>query len=500
MIFLKKVNTQILDLLSEESQSAFFWLRLDRKILYLNDLAAWIYGWNKDQVIGKNFSLLCQSQKIEDISLKYLPEKDFNSPITEIIHEFKLKNNPLTIIEWNFFPIKEDNRETVNILMIGKDIRKNLKNKNSYLYNIINNVPHTIFWKNRDSVFLGCNEMFAKLAKLASPEDIVGLTDYDLPWKKSESTAYRADDQAVMNADQPKLNIEESQTLADGKTLVLLTSKVPLHDKQGRVNGVLGVYTDITAQKEMEKNLILAKEKAEVASKAKTEFLYNVRHDIRTPFSGLLGLSTLLEGNEKDPQKKEYLHDIAQSAQELLNYFTEIVEYMELEDSTIPILYKPFNIRKVFNEIITMLQPAIKHQLIKLESRIDEKVPDEIIGDRYRVHRILLNLAGNAVKFTKEGQVTIGVDLVKKEDHKMILKIWVKDTGIGIPEDKYNVIFERFSRLTSSYSGIYKGTGLGLWAVKRIVEELGGQIFVESELDKGSLFSCLIPFESLLTE
>jgi two-component system aerobic respiration control sensor histidine kinase ArcB len=293
---------------------------------------------------------------------------------------------------------------------------------------------------------------------------------------------------------------EESTILPSGERIIQLSIKRPLQDQNGRVVGIIGNTVDITYLKKIEEDLRTAKESAENASKAKTEFLYNVRHDIRTPFSGLLGLSTLLEAEEKNPQKKEYLHDIAQSAQELLNYFNEIVEYMELEDSTIPVLYKPFSLRKVFDEIVTMLRPAVKHQLINLESRIDKKIPAEIIGDRYRVHRILLNLAGNAVKFTKEGKISLGADLVKKEDRRMILKIWVKDTGIGIPEDKYNVIFERFSRLTASYSGIYKGTGLGLWAVKRLIEELGGQILVESELGKGSLFTCLIPFESLLTE
>lgn len=263
---------------------------------------------------------------------------------------------------------------------------------------------------------------------------------------------------------------------------------------------ILGIYIDITHQKDMEKILISEKEKAEAANKAKTEFLYNVRHDVRTPFSGLLALSQLLEQEEKNPQKKEYLHYIAQSAQELLNYLNEIVEYIELEDSTISILYKPFDIRKVVDEIITIMLPMVKYKFIKIESQIADEIPQEVIGDRYRVHRILLNLVGNAVKFTKEGGVIVGIDVAKKEGHNMILKIWVKDTGIGISEDKYNVVFERFNRLTASYSGIYKGTGLGLWAVKRLMDELGGQVFVESQLNKGSLFTSLIPFESLLIE
>jgi len=106
----------------------------------------------------------------------------------------------------------------------------------------------------------------------------------------------------------------------------------------------------------------------------------------------------------------------------------------------------------------------------------------------------------NAIKFTPKGAVTLGIDIVKKENHKILLKIWVKDTGIGMAEEKYNLIFERFNRLTASYSGVYKGIGLGLWAVKQLLDELDGQILVESKPGKGSLFTCLIPFECLLTD
>lgn len=224
------------------------------------------------------------------------------------------------------------------------------------LKQIIRKSPNYIFWKDTNLIYQGCNDNFARAAGFESPQQVIGKTDDQMKWGKYTGHIYQAEDREIIETGKPILNKEVPMVMEQDQQQYLSVSKVPLYDSKGMVTGILGIYIDITRQKEMEKTLILAKEKAEAGSKAKTEFLYNVRHDIRTPFSGLLGLATILEAEEKNPQKKEYLHDIAQSAQELLNYFNEIVEYMELEDSTIPILYKPFNIRKVFDEIATMLQ------------------------------------------------------------------------------------------------------------------------------------------------
>ncbi len=368
----------------------------------------------------------------------------------------------------------------------------------AYMDAIINNLPGAVYWKDPQGHYIGCNKHVARMAGYENVQDMIGKTDHDLCWKEFAND-WQALDQEVMRTGKTMAR-EEKAKLADGKIITELTFKTPLRDEFNQIVGIIGTSLDISEKKQLEDQLIVSKEKAENANKAKTEFLYNVRHDIRTPFSGLLSLSLLLEEGETNLQKKEYLHDIAQSAQELLNYLNEILEYMELEDSTVPVLYKPFEIRTLVGEIVTVMTPAVKYKFVKIESHIEPKIPSQIIGDQYRVHRILLNLVGNAVKFTKEGSVVIGVDIAKKEDHKFLLKIWVKDTGIGIPEEKYNLIFERFNRLTASYSGVYKGTGLGLWAVKRLIDELGGQILVTSQPGKGSLFTCIIPFECLLTE
>ncbi len=155
---------------------------------------------------------------------------------------------------------------------------------------IIDYIPHYIFWKDKNSVFLGCNETFAKSAGLSSPKEIIGKTDYDLPWTKTESDNYRADDKAVMQKGVPKLHIEETQTFSDGKKITLSTSKVPLFDPKGDIFGVVCIYTDITEKKRKEIELEKTKQLALASSQAKSEFIANMSHDIRTPITGVVGM------------------------------------------------------------------------------------------------------------------------------------------------------------------------------------------------------------------
>lgn len=501
---------QILDFFSQESHFACVWVRLDKEILYLNDYAAQIYGWDKKKAIGKNFSLLCRENNFEDIFLKYI-QKNFRTSITGIIHELKLKENQPMVMELNFFPIKDHERRTTSIFLISIDIRKNLQDKNSYLYNIMNNVPHTIFWKNRESVFLGCNEAFAKSALLASPEDIVGLTDYDLPWQKSESDAYRADDQAVMDADKPKLNMEETQTLSDGKAIVLLTSKVPLHDQAGRVNGVLGVYTDITKQKEMEKKLKRAHQ-AEIELR-KTQYQLegaklisgSIAHELRTPLatitSAMFGinntLSQLITLNETVHKRYPELSTVHEN------------EIGKMQEAAITVSKKVDQAHVIINMLLTKLK-QVDFEFSKfsatsardcIKDALEEFIiPDnmtykvdfnqendfEFLGDSTLIAHVIMNLLKNAIFYiskAKKGDITIWT-----ERHEKMNEIHFKDTGMGISEQVLPHVFDPFFTTESS-----TGTGVGLAFSKMVMKSHHGDIICASEEGKYTEFILSFP-------
>lgn len=365
-----------------------------------------------------------------------------------------------------------------------------------FVIELLKRLPVRVFWKDTEGVYLGCNDAFVKSLGLSSQDEIIGRTDFTLPVKVKEAATYRQDDLEIIKSNRAKLNIEEEQTFPNGKKVYLLTSKVPLSSEKNGVDGVLGIYMDITDRKQAELELQTAKEQAESANQAKTEFLANMRHDFRTPFMGILGMAQLLEAKQTDPELKEDLHCIADSAQVLLDQLNEIFEFIQSEESTLPILDKPFNLYHLIDEIDKSLQPAAKVQGLALNVNYDKTtLPESVIGDYMRSHRILVNLVSNAIKFTRHGSVSFDISLVKKEKRQVVIKFVIADTGIGIPAEKQEVIFERFNRLTASYSGVYSGKGLGLRLVKRFLDELEGEIEVESKEGEGSTFTVLIPYK-----
>jgi PAS domain S-box-containing protein len=363
---------------------------------------------------------------------------------------------------------------------------------------LIDKLPAYVFWKNASGVYLGCNQAFAESVGLLSAKDIVGKTDYDLPATKEESDAYRADDQAVMQSNKAKINIEETQTTQNGKKITLLTSKVPL-THNGQVVGILGIYNNITELKNVQNELIEAKEQAEAANKSKTEFVQNMQHDIRTPSSGLWGVLNILASSEPDNNRKEALNMALTASKRLLDLCNDAVEFGDLSGNGRPQLEKPFDIRALARSIVELNLPAAFSKNLVLNFHVDSTVPNHITSDEFRISRILINLLGNAIKFSHQGEVTLNIkaDLDEENSRKGILTIEVKDQGIGIPQDKINHIFEKFTRGVASNTNKYPGTGLGLYVVKAFIDELDGDIWVESHENEGAYFRIIIPFKVL---
>jgi two-component system, OmpR family, aerobic respiration control sensor histidine kinase ArcB len=244
--------------------------------------------------------------------------------------------------------------------------------------------------------------------------------------------------------------------------------------------------------------LIKAKEEeAEAANNAKTEFLENMRHDIRTPLTGIVGFANLIAGETNEPKIKEYVDNLVASSNALHDLLNEILEVIKIGSRELPLLKKKFDIRKKMMEVIKLNQARAFHKHLALEFKYDENLPSYVIGDSTRLHRIALELLTNALNFTDKGLVKLTVEQAKRTENKLLIRIIVEDTGIGIPLDKQEEIFVQFKKLTPSYKGIYKGAGLGLTIIKEFINDLEGEIYVESEEGKGnsmkiSISKCLM--------
>ncbi|MDF2867626.1 MAG: arcB 2 [Gammaproteobacteria bacterium] len=345
-------------------------------------------------------------------------------------------------------------------------------------------LPINFYWMDKEGYLLGCNDAVLATFGLNSITEFIGKHSSELVEEDSWLNSKQ-----VMETGET-LSIEEVQLRPDGKHITYLTIKSPISDGQGHITGLIGVSLNITERKLLEKELEKAKLDAEQANIAKTEFLMNMSHDIRTPLNGIMGSSQLLQSMDTQPQRRELIDAIMVSARKLSKLLTEIIDLSSLEQGDIPLKLASFNLSSLIADIKEFTLVDLLAKNLKLKISFTELVPEFIVTDKMRLQRILLNLIGNAVKFTESGSIDLGIAL----EDKHTLKLVVRDTGIGIPEHKFNFIFENFTRISLSDRSKYSGAGLGLYIVKKFINDIGGSIKVESKLNEGSSFTCYVPF------
>ena len=389
------------------------------------------------------------------------------------------------------YPELMNSRIVANSLII----RAKKPNITEYPREVVEKMPGNVWWKNKDLVYLGCNDRVLKVLGLTRAE-FIGKTD-DTLWNKEIAAHLKQADIRVLKTGKA-IHLEETIVDKNGKRAIMLTNKSPLYDAHNKIIGIVGTSTDISARKLMEKKLHEVNEELTAAGQAKSQFITNMEHDIRTPAAGIAALTTMLTDSETDPVKKEKLGLLANAAQQLLSVLSEILEFHHIDYGQTPILEKRFSLQKIIQNVVNLETPAAKMKDIILESKIAANIPEFLIGDDFRIYRILLNLIGNSVKFTKKGKISINVSIAENNKKEMTIKILISDTGIGIPKDKQNEIFEKFSRVNPSNEGRYTGSGLGLRVVKQFITEIGAEIDLKSELGKGTTFTCLIPFTKCL--
>jgi PAS domain S-box-containing protein len=456
-------------------------------IIYHNDAFNSILGIDKS-CINQSFikcikgNTLCDDAECRNMLLnesiiknyEFVINKSFGVDKTVVLNIWKQSDCSFCIIK--------------DVLKRKEDEIKSAKECN--LFNsFMDHIKGLIYIKDLQSRFVLVNKAKAEEHHL-NKEDLIGKSDFDF-YPYEEASIKFQDEQKIIKL-KDVINKEEIINTQDGKRWVW-SSKAPYFDDEGNVMGTYGISWDITELKKVQEKLEVAIEKAEAANRAKSQFLANMSHELRTPMNGIIGISNmLLRYNTQNLTEKqlEGLNVIKQSGNKLLDLINDLLDLSKIEAGKMAVVNAPFSLEQLFYNLRVLITNLINTKELRFVIRKSEYVPDKIISDEKKINQILINLLGNAVKFTPKGKIILRIHVIND-----FLYFEVIDEGIGISKQDLTTVFEEFKQIDSTASKKYQGTGLGLAICKKMVHLLNGKIEIESELNIGTLVRFSIPFD-----
>ncbi len=458
---------------------------------------------HKDQVLGHTASKIFDSELSAQYSAADMQMMQDKQPAMREDTYVNPATGVVTITELSKIPLLDAQGECIGLAGIARDItaRKRaedeVRHKEAQLSALIHSIQDHIWVINREGHYQMGNKAFLDGHAFAL-EDLVGKTPTDI-FGAERGRQYMASNAAVMQGGLMQVREDVAPHPQTGEPMYLELIKTPMLNAEGQCIGLVGIARDITPRKQVEVALMQAKDSAEAAERAKAEFLANMSHEIRTPMNAVIGMSDLLLETELTEEQREFADTIRTSSDQLLSLINDILDFSKIESGHLSLEQVPVNLGECVETALDLTAKPATSKGLDLLYWIDDEVPRTVLGDATRLRQVFVNLISNAVKFTQIGEVVVTLTRRLGEHGEPLLHASVRDTGIGIPKDRIDRLFQVFSQVDASTTRHYGGTGLGLAICKRLIGLMGGRIWVESEVNVGSNFQFEIPLHAVQT-
>jgi len=470
------------------------------KVTFANPVSLAITGYEDHEVANASLNQFFRLEAKNDLIKHISPLELFNSSVNGkasmadifLVH----KTGKKIPIDYLITPIKNEEDATVGIIIVFRDLTDQLKSEEAlrateYRYTtIFETARDVIYTLNNEGKFMTLNKAFVELTGFVS-EEMLGK-HFNIYIHPDDARTAGRHFKTLKEGGYPPVHELRVMTKTGAYRYAEITS-VPLKE-HGEVVTIIGIARDVTVRKEAELELIRAKNFAEQSKKYQEQFLANISHEIRTPMNAILGMSQLLLQSKMDTNQTEFINAIRLSAENLLVIINDILDLSKIQAGKMTFEEVPFNLIELINGLNNTIQFKVDEKKLSYSAIIDKSVHPNLIGDQIRINQVLLNLLGNAVKFTESGSVKLEIRQLNKNRDNIEIAFIVSDTGIGIPKDKFELIFDTFKQANTDTARKYGGTGLGLTISKQLVELMGGSITVDSEVGVGSRFTVILRF------